>query len=139
MTPLEAVRSLIEAERLGAVATVVEGPDAGAKAVLDRTEGLAAGALPEDVAEAVAADAARLMDREQNRTLAYGGRRIYIETVAPQPLLLIFGASSPKNTSSTHSGRERKRFRAPWSPSRPAISRGHSQRSSSTGWPRRNR
>lgn len=92
MTPLEAVRRLIEAERLGAVATVVEGPDAGAKAVLDRTEGLAAGALPEDVAEAVAADAARLMDREQNRTLAYGERRIYIETVAPQPLLLIFGA-----------------------------------------------
>ena len=90
--PLEAVRSLIEAERLGAAATVVEGPDAGAKAVFDRAEGLVAGALPEGVAEAAAADAAALMDREQNRTLAYGERRVYIETVAPQPLLLIFGA-----------------------------------------------
>lgn len=92
VSPLEAVRSLIEAERLGAVITVVEGPGAGDKAVLDRAEGLAAGSIPEEIAGAVAADAAYLMDREQNRTLDYGDRSVYIETVAPQPLLMIFGA-----------------------------------------------
>ena len=39
-TQLEAVRSLLEEERLGAVITVVEGPATGAKAVLDRVDGL---------------------------------------------------------------------------------------------------
>jgi len=90
--PLDAVRSLIEGERLGAVVTVVEGPDAGRKAVLDRTGGLAAGWLPAAVADEVIADANQLMDGEQNRTLVYGDRHVYVETVAPQPHLLIFGA-----------------------------------------------
>lgn len=90
--PLDAVRSLIEGERLGAVVTVVEGTDAGRKAVLDRTGGLVAGWLPAAVADEVIADANQLMDGEQNRTLVYGDRHVYVETVAPQPHLLIFGA-----------------------------------------------
>lgn len=91
-TQLEAVRSLVEQERLGAVITVVEGPTTGAKAVLDRADGLVAGAIPAEVHDAVIADAASLMDREQSRTLGYGEHEVYIETVAPQPRLLIIGA-----------------------------------------------
>ncbi len=92
VSPLEAVRGLVEAERLGAVVTVVDGPGVGAKGVLDRTEGLIAGTIPEDISDHLVSDAAHLMDREQNRTLAYGPRHVYIETVAPQPRLMIFGA-----------------------------------------------
>ncbi|MCE2528509.1 MAG: XdhC family protein [Acidimicrobiia bacterium] len=89
---LEAVRSLVEEERLGAVITVVEGPATGAKVVLDRADGLVAGTIPGEILDAVMADAASLMDREQSRTLGYGEHEVYIETVAPQPRLLIIGA-----------------------------------------------
>ena len=89
---LEAVRSLVEEERLGAVITVVEGPATGAKAVLDRADGLVAGTIPGEILDAVMADAASMMDREQSRTLGYGEHEVYIETVAPQPRLLIIGA-----------------------------------------------
>ncbi len=92
VSPLAAVRHLVEAERLGAAVTVVEGPDTGTKGVLDRVRGLVAGTLPTPVADDVMADAASLMDREQSRTLTYGDRQVYIETVAPQPQLVIFGA-----------------------------------------------
>lgn len=90
--PLEAIRHLVEQERLGAAVTVVEGPATGAKAVLDRVDGLVAGTLPDEILDDVIADAASLMDREQNRTLGYGAHEVYIETVAPQPQLLIIGA-----------------------------------------------
>jgi len=92
VSPLEAIRTLISDERLGAVVTVVYGPGVGTKAVLDRVNGVVAGVLPEHAAEAILADAASLMDREQNRSLSYGDSEVYIETVAPQPHLLIFGA-----------------------------------------------
>ncbi len=92
VTLLEAVRALVEQERLGAVVTVVTGPGIGVKGVIGRTEGLLAGEIPAAIAEDVIADAARLMDGEQSRTLSYGDRQVYIETVAPQPQLVIFGA-----------------------------------------------
>ncbi len=89
---LEAIADLAKRERLGAVATVVDGPDTGAKAALDFETGYVAGALPEAIAADVLADARELMDREQNRTLAYGDREVFVETVAPDPNLLVFGA-----------------------------------------------
>ena len=92
VSPLEAIRGLVEAERLGVVVTIVTGPGSGAKAVIDRTEGVIAGGVPEDIVDDVVADAASLMDREQSRTLTYGDYQVYIETVAPQPQLVIFGA-----------------------------------------------
>lgn len=92
VTPREAIRDLIARERLGAVATVVDGDDVGARAVIDHELGYVAGALPDEIAPDVAGDAHSLMEREQNRTLEYGERQVYIETVAPQPHLLIFGA-----------------------------------------------
>lgn len=89
---IEAVRKLIEDERLGSIATVVAGVDVGAKAVIDFVSGYVAGELPPDITDAVLADARALAEREQNRTLGYGDREVFIETVAPQPQMLIFGS-----------------------------------------------
>ncbi len=92
MSHIEAVRELLSDERLGAVATVVQGDGVGAKAVIDFDEGIVAGALPGEVAGDVLTDARKLMEREQSRTLAYGGTMVFIEVLAPQPVMLIFGA-----------------------------------------------
>ncbi len=43
MSVIEAVRDLVKTQRLGAVITVVAGPDLGTKAVIDIDEGLVAG------------------------------------------------------------------------------------------------
>jgi xanthine dehydrogenase accessory factor len=88
----DAIRQLVAAERLGAVATVVAGPDIGAKAVIDIDDGYVAGNLPEAFAADVLADARELAHHEQSRTLSYGDAEVFIETVAPQPLLLVFGS-----------------------------------------------
>ncbi|MET0831761.1 MAG: XdhC/CoxI family protein [Acidimicrobiia bacterium] len=87
-----ALGALIADERLGAVATVVDGPGVGAKAVLDDQGRVLAGSLPDGLVGDVAGDAIQLMRHEQSRTLAYGDRQVFIETVAPQPRLLMFGA-----------------------------------------------
>ena len=92
MSHVEAVKGLIEDERLGAVLTVVAGSALGAKAVVDFDGGVVSGSLPEDIADAVLADAAELMSREQSRTISYGDASVFIEVVAPQPLMMIFGA-----------------------------------------------
>jgi len=89
---LDAVRRLTTEERLGAVATVVAGPDRGMKAVIDAEKGIVAGALPGEIVDDVLADAAELMDHERSRALDYGNRRVFVEVVAPPPVLLIFGA-----------------------------------------------
>lgn len=89
---IESIRRLVEEERLGAIATIVAGPGVGAKAVIDFEDGYVAGSLPATVAGDVEADARILMEREQNRTLSYGESDVYIETLAPAPHLVIFGA-----------------------------------------------
>lgn len=88
---IETVSDLIAAERLGAVATVVEGDEPGMRAVIDES-GVIAGDLPESIADDVVADARSLMAREQSKTLDYDGTSVFIETVAPPPRLVIFGA-----------------------------------------------
>lgn len=92
MSHIEAVKGLMDAERLGAVVTVVAGPGIGAKAVIDFEDGVIAGSLPEPVGSDVLSDASELMLREQSKTLAYGDMSAFVETVAPQPVMLIFGA-----------------------------------------------
>ena len=92
MSVIEAIRDLTKQERLGAVITVVDGPDAGAKGVIEHDVGLVAGSMPREIEGDVLADAVALMQHEQKRTLAYGEREIFIETIAPQPQMLIFGA-----------------------------------------------
>lgn len=89
---LAAVGDLVEGERLGAVATVVAGPDVGAKAVIESGVGIVTGALPSGIVDDVLQDAAELIDHEQNRTLTYGDREVFIEVLAPPPVLVIIGA-----------------------------------------------
>lgn len=97
----DSIRQMVQSERLGAVATVVEGPDTGAKAVIDFDSGFIAGEIPTEIADDVLADSKALMDREQNRTLGYGNRHVFIETLAPPPRLVIFGAVHTAQALST--------------------------------------
>lgn len=89
---LEAISRILEAEEFGSVATMVEGPAIGSKAVIDSSGAAVAGSLPEDIAADVSEDAVSLMRNEQHRTLDYGEHSVFIETLAPPPDLLLFGA-----------------------------------------------
>ncbi|NNC93308.1 MAG: XdhC family protein [Acidimicrobiia bacterium] len=116
---IEAVQRLVTEERLGALVTMVEGPDVGAKAVIDYESGLVAGELPAGIADEVLADARVLMEHEHNRTLQYGERAVFIETVAPPPHLVVFGAvhiAQPLSTMARQLG-----FRVTVSDARPAF------------------
>jgi xanthine dehydrogenase accessory factor len=87
-----AVRRLVEEERLGAVVTVVSGPHSGWRAVIDAEVGVVAGGLPSELDEEVHRDARPLMRKEESRTLDYGDHEVFIETIAPAPHMIVFGA-----------------------------------------------
>jgi len=89
---IEAVATLKDEERLGAMVSVIEGPDVGSVVILDRSNGVVAGDDETWFNEDMAADATDLMDREQSKSLVYGDRRVFIDTIAPSPVMLIFGA-----------------------------------------------
>ena len=93
MTELnESIQKLLDTESFGSVVTIVEGPATGRKAVIDSSGSVLAGALPDEIAPDVIEDAVTLMGHEQHRTLDYGDHSAFIETLAPAPDLLIFGA-----------------------------------------------
>lgn len=87
-----AIQSLLDAETFGSVITFVGGPSIGQKVVLDSSGVVLVGSLPESVAADVVEDARTLMTHEQHRALEYGEHSVFIETLAPPPDLLIFGA-----------------------------------------------
>lgn len=89
---VEAVAHLTKAERLGASVTVIDGPGLGSTVVLDRADGIVAGDGTDWLTEEMLNDADALMDREESRSLMYGKRRVFIDTIAPRPTMLIFGA-----------------------------------------------
>jgi xanthine dehydrogenase accessory factor len=89
---LQAVAGLIEGERLGALVTVVEGPHRGSRALVAGDGTVLEGELPEVIAADVAADARRLMVNERSRTLTFGEGDVFIETLAPPPRLIVWGA-----------------------------------------------
>ena len=89
---LEAVAELKSEERLGAMITIIDGPDTDSVVVLDRSTGHVTGDGSSWLDEAILADANDLMDREESRALMYGERRVFIDTIAPSPVMLIFGA-----------------------------------------------
>lgn len=92
MVILDAVARMIDQEQLGALATVVDGPDRGARALIGGDGRLVAGGLPDEITPAVTGDAVTLMSNEQSRTLSYGERDVFIETLAPPPRLIVWGA-----------------------------------------------
>ncbi len=89
---IDAIRNLKDNERLGALVSIVEGPDIGASAVVDADEGFVAGEIPDPIADDVLQDALGLMAQEKSLALVYGGRRVLIDVIAPSPVMLIFGA-----------------------------------------------
>lgn len=92
MSVLDAIGRILDTEQFGSVATVIAGPAVGEKAVIDQQGSVVAGALPEGIAADVVADALALQAHEQHRALDYGDTSVFIETLAPPPDLLIFGA-----------------------------------------------
>lgn len=88
----EAIQGILDAEQFGSVVTVVEGPSVGEKAVVDGSGEIIAGTLPDEIRSDVLSDAITLMGHEQHRSLDYGDHSVFIETLAPPPDLLIFGA-----------------------------------------------
>lgn len=88
----EAIQRLLDEESFGAVITLVEGPATGGKAVVDDEGKLLAGDLPGEIASDVLEDAATLVAHEQHRALDYGEHSVFIESLAPPPDLLVFGA-----------------------------------------------
>ena len=88
----ETIKQLLDAEEFGSVATVVEGSSIGEKAVIDSSGEVIAGSLPGAIVTDVTEDAVTLMGHEQHRTLDYGDHSVFIETLAPPPDLLVFGA-----------------------------------------------
>jgi xanthine dehydrogenase accessory factor len=89
---LDAIQQILDAERFGSVVTFVSGPCIGEKAVLDETGAVMAGAIPDDVVADMVEDAVALMRYEQHRALEYGEHVVFVETLAPPPDLLVFGA-----------------------------------------------
>jgi xanthine dehydrogenase accessory factor len=92
MELVEAIAWLRDEERLGALITVIDGPDIGSAVVLDRSDGRISGDDELWFDGDVQADARDLMDREESKALVYGNRRIFVDTIAPSPIMLIFGA-----------------------------------------------
>ncbi len=88
----DAVRKQLAGERLGAAVTIIEGPGRGGRAVIDYDEGVISGELPPEIETDLLADARQLMEREQNRTLVYEDVEAFVETLAPPPHLVVFGA-----------------------------------------------
>lgn len=88
----EAIQEILDAERFGSVVTVVDGPSMGDKSVVDDSGAIVAGTLPDEIRSDVLSDAATLMSHEQHRSLDYGDHSVFIETLAPPPDLLVFGA-----------------------------------------------
>jgi xanthine dehydrogenase accessory factor len=77
---------------VGALATVVAGPGEGSHGLFDRERGLVGGDLPASLSAALAADIPELVDAERSRVIPCGDSRVFLETLAPAPRLLVFGA-----------------------------------------------
>lgn len=89
---LAAIQDLVASDSSGAVVTVIEGPERGAKSVLDREGSVLAGSLPGAMADAITRDATVLIDRERSVTLGYEKSEVFYEVLAPRPHLFVFGA-----------------------------------------------
>jgi len=87
-----AIQELLDAESFGSVVTLVDGPATGQKAVIDSSGALLAGSLPAEIESDLVDDARTLQQHEQHRALEYGEHTAFIETLAPPPDLLVFGA-----------------------------------------------
>lgn len=115
----EAIERLVAEERFGAVITVLSEEHRGAKVVIAADGTLLAGSLPESVSANAVADAQDLMRREQSKAIDYEGGEVFVEVVAPAPVLIIFGAVHIAQELSKHA--QLLGFRVTVSDARPAF------------------
>jgi len=92
VSPLDVIQGILDREEYGAIVTFVDGPDTGAKAVVDSSGNVVAGELPEEIASHVTGDALQLMDHEQHRAMEYPPHTVFIESLAPPQEMVIVGA-----------------------------------------------
>jgi xanthine dehydrogenase accessory factor len=74
-----------------ALVTVVEGPHAGARAIVGE-EGLLQGSLPDALDAAARAGAQEALERERNQTIDTPEGLVFVEALVPPPRLVIVGA-----------------------------------------------
>lgn len=91
-TVLAACERLAGEQRLAARLTSIAGESIGQSAVVEHGAGIVAGSLPVELAEAALADANVLMERELSAALSYADGEVFVDVIAPQPQLLVFGA-----------------------------------------------
>jgi xanthine dehydrogenase accessory factor len=116
---LAAARRLIDTERFGAVARVVSGSRIVDRAVIEAGAGIVAGSLPDAVVDDVLADADELMHREQSRVVEYDDVNVFVEALAPPPVLVVFGAVHTAQALTAHASL--LGFRVTVSDARPAF------------------
>jgi xanthine dehydrogenase accessory factor len=92
VSPLDVIQGILDREEYGAIVTFVDGPDTGAKAVVDSSGKVVAGELPVEIASHVTGDALQLMDHEQHRAMEYPPHTVFIESLAPPQEMVIVGA-----------------------------------------------
>jgi xanthine dehydrogenase accessory factor len=92
VSTLEAIEQILEREEYGSVLTFVDGPETGAKVVLDSSGEVVAGTVPSDLSSDAISDAVLLMDHEQHRSLEYPPHTVFVESLAPPQELVIVGA-----------------------------------------------
>ena len=92
MSPLDVIQGILDREEYGAIVTFVDGPDTGAKVVVDSSGNVVAGQLPGKIASHVTEDALQLMDHEQHRAMEYPPHTVFIESLAPPQEMVIVGA-----------------------------------------------
>jgi xanthine dehydrogenase accessory factor len=92
VTALDAIEDILDHEEYGSVVTFVDGPQKGAKVVLNADGLVVVGSLPSDVSDSIVEDALKLMGRERHSAVGYEDHSVFIETLAPPQDLMIFGA-----------------------------------------------
>jgi xanthine dehydrogenase accessory factor len=87
----ESVRELIRSDQRGALVTVIDGQDVGAKLLV--TPGGTEGSLGDAALDAAATTTAlQLLPDEESAVREIAGRQLFFDVFAPQPRLLIVGA-----------------------------------------------
>lgn len=90
-TVLDAAEGLVEREGFGSLVVMVGGPHLGQTGLLEEGN-LIAGSLPNELLDSIRSDADQMLSRGTSLTLDYQEHQVYVESLAPRPRLLIFGA-----------------------------------------------
>ncbi len=88
----ETLAATVAGREFSLIATVVNGPHAGSKAIFGEGSMPLAGQFPESLAVDLAPSITEVLNRERPMIVGVGESEVFIEVVAPYPRLVIFGA-----------------------------------------------